>query len=370
MATPLRSVFQPVLFSLSLLAWCVLGTPLPALAEKGAPPGVHYWVDEHGTTHISRHPPPPGAARSPRPARNPAPKRAATGSSGAAASEETDAAPARIAPPRGDSGVFDHGLLFRIEDRSGPVGYVFGTTSLNHPRITDVPDPVRMALRNSETLCMDGLPDEKRAAELRKMNFNPSGTKLSSLLGPELYSQTSAALTKEEIPIQNHEKLPPWEAALLLSGPTLKRYHPGLRRVLYVSALQSGKSLCSLETPEELFAPLVSLPLEVQIAGLREVVEDPYDIEDEEVIRHYLARDTSALADIETRWFPYLGTERGRPYFTPFLDNHNSVMVERLLPRLKRRDATFVALSVLHLPGEGGVLAKLQDRGYRVTRVY
>ena len=37
---------------------------------------------------------------------------------------------------------------------------------------------------------------------------------------------------------------------------------------------------------------------------------------------------------------------------------------------LLRDGGAFVAIGAAHLPGEDGVLARLEDRGYRITREY
>ena len=51
------------------------------------------------------------------------------------------------------------------------------------------------------------------------------------------------------------------------------------------------------------------------------------------------------------------------------LDDRNVSMMQSMLPLLLQGEA-FVAIGALHLPGEGGVLDLLEQRGYRVTRAY
>jgi len=47
----------------------------------------------------------------------------------------------------------------------------------------------------------------------------------------------------------------------------------------------------------------------------------------------------------------------------------NGRMTETILPRLQSGGA-FVAVGALHLYGDRGVLARLREKGYRITRVY
>jgi uncharacterized protein YbaP (TraB family) len=51
------------------------------------------------------------------------------------------------------------------------------------------------------------------------------------------------------------------------------------------------------------------------------------------------------------------------------LDDRNARMVERMLPRFEEGGA-FIAIGAAHLPGEQGVLALLERRGFGVVRVY
>ena len=51
------------------------------------------------------------------------------------------------------------------------------------------------------------------------------------------------------------------------------------------------------------------------------------------------------------------------------LEDRNHRMVERMLPRFDEGGA-FIAIGAAHLPGESGVLALLERRGYTVTRLY
>jgi uncharacterized protein YbaP (TraB family) len=51
------------------------------------------------------------------------------------------------------------------------------------------------------------------------------------------------------------------------------------------------------------------------------------------------------------------------------VDDRNQRMVERMQPYLQQGKA-FVAVGALHLPGKTGLLERLQQQGYTVTRVY
>jgi len=49
------------------------------------------------------------------------------------------------------------------------------------------------------------------------------------------------------------------------------------------------------------------------------------------------------------------------------IEQRNVIMADRMEPLLQQ-SRTFVAVGALHLPGAGGLLMLLEQRGYRVTR--
>ncbi|MNC85966.1 TraB family protein [compost metagenome] len=110
-----------------------------------------------------------------------------------------------------------------------------------------------------------------------------------------------------------------------------------------------------------------------QLVMLREAVDNHENMPRliVHVIEAYLARDLAGLWRIredssgksrEARQF-------NEAFMRRLLHDRNVRMVERAEPRL-REGGAFIAVGALHLYGGGGVLALLERRGYRVTRVY
>ena len=128
--------------------------------------------------------------------------------------------------------------------------------------------------------------------------------------------------------------------------------------------------MVALEKLEEQMALLEERSSQDQAAILREVLDQLEDDPDplEGLITDYLAgsmTDTYRRVEQEARG----GDADGRRFKEVFLDARNRIMVERMIPLLERGKA-FVAVGALHMPGEEGILALLEQRGYRVTRVY
>jgi uncharacterized protein YbaP (TraB family) len=89
------------------------------------------------------------------------------------------------------------------------------------------------------------------------------------------------------------------------------------------------------------------------------------------MVEAWLARDLAGMRRIGEE-AAGSGAEARRLYETfsrRLLTERNARMARRMQERLKEGGA-FVAVGALHLQGESGVLAELERRGWRVTRVY
>jgi uncharacterized protein YbaP (TraB family) len=159
---------------------------------------------------------------------------------------------------------------------------------------------------------------------------------------------------------------------MILSAPHLKtgRF---LDLRLYEQAKQDGKLICSIETVEEQVAVFAQIPLEDQLALLQEIVNEPQAVEKQmqKMIPLYLRRDLSGLLALsaDTTGIPPEGQRRVATFFKRLLDDRNQRIAARLLPRINTR-STFIAVGALHLPGPGGLLQLLTDRGYNISIVY
>jgi len=87
----------------------------------------------------------------------------------------------------------------------------------------------------------------------------------------------------------------------------------------------------------------------------------------EDLTRAYLDRDLERLLRIGYESLDPRGMTEG--FADRLINERNVRMIDRLQPLL-RRGKVFIAVGALHLPGDGGILALLEGRGYRVTPLY
>jgi uncharacterized protein YbaP (TraB family) len=110
-----------------------------------------------------------------------------------------------------------------------------------------------------------------------------------------------------------------------------------------------------------------------QVALLRYAVENRQQVARTtgELVKAWLARDLAAMWRISREGVDASAETRrlNEVFLQRVLVARNGRMAERMDARMKEGGA-FVAIGALHLYGADGVLARLQKRGWKVSRVY
>ncbi|MCP4328347.1 MAG: TraB/GumN family protein [Alphaproteobacteria bacterium] len=267
------------------------------------------------------------------------------------------------------------GLLWRIDIENSPPSYVFGTMHLSDPRIVVLPPPVDDAFRSSVAVGLENISPDTENPEVEAIMRLPDGRDLEQIIGPDMFEAIYTLGENQDELKSEVRTLKPWAVAMLIEK--VGRDPTGalvLDDRLESLARKNGKTLFGLETAFEVMEAFDRLPEMHQIDLLRATLIDIYLPTDaayaarEAEIRAYLARETGWLA---ARWnLDDSGEDTTTRRFRDHLLNERSNrFAERMLPWIDKGGA-FVAVGSGHLPGEQGVIARLQARGYEVTRVY
>lgn len=268
------------------------------------------------------------------------------------------------------------GRLWKIERGDAPPSHVMGTIHIADPRVRDLPPAIRRAFESSEQAAFEVLfaPDERQA--VREAARLPAGYSLAGLLGKDAYEKLTALAAAYGLPEKRIDKFHPFFLMYFFSVPweEHQRQIDGdlvLDEWLIQWAYDIGMRVEALETYDEHLQAIDRLSLEDHGALLRGSIEalDEDPAANQTLIHDYLAGDMSRVyRDLEES----IAADRDGAvlrFKEAFLDLRNRAMVKRMLPLLERGKA-FVAVGALHMPGDEGILHLLEQRGYRVTRVY
>ena len=267
---------------------------------------------------------------------------------------------------------FDRGLLWRVEGSAAPASHVFGTLHLADPRVIQLPEPVTNALAQARSLTVEVGLDPSTFLALANRMLYLDGRDLPGAVGAELYEKAAALTGKLGLPEPAVRLFKPWALALLLSVPP-QNPEEVLDAVLARTARAQGKPVHELETLEEQVAIFDGMPEADQVMLLRRAVAEYEQVARliGRMVEVWLARDLAGLRRIGEEAAGG-GAEAKRLYETftrRLLTERNVRMAARMQARLKEGGA-FLAVGALHLHGESGVLAELERRGWKVTRVY
>lgn len=278
-----------------------------------------------------------------------------------------------LASPCAASEPFAQGLLWRLDKPGVPASWVFGTLHSNDPRVMALAVPVAQAFSQARTFAMEIYWSEAEDEHFYEAMQFDDGRRLPSLVGDEVYSRLRQQLGSAAPPEEALVRTKPWAAFLRIAAVHGEGVGPTLDRSLFVAARERRMTMLGLEWLDEQVAALEAIPIETQIALLRDALDHRAELEAqiEPTILAWLARDLAALARIN-RAAARDDPDLKRHYallMQHLVSNRSALMAHRLFLPLKR-GRVFVAVGALHLYGATGLLAQLRAQGYRLRRVY
>jgi hypothetical protein len=274
-----------------------------------------------------------------------------------------DARPGQPAPTVS----FTQGLFWKITRTAVPASYVYGTMHLDDPRVTRLPPVANLAFAKSRILIAEVNLDKRGQEAYMRAGLLRPGQHLSKLMGPTLFAQLEAIAARYGAGRKSLDHMKPWLVTNLVGRPPP---HSGvvLDELLQQRAADLGKPVAYLETMEELVRQLDTMPLAMQIAILRDTIEQHVAIANGQktALQAYLDQNLQALMAVPD------GSRQNDRVAQQFEDRmlyaRNRHMVRRLQHHLRAGNA-FVAVGALHLAGPEGLLAGLTQAGFKVERV-
>ncbi len=260
------------------------------------------------------------------------------------------------------------GLCWKIEKEKQIASYLYGTMHIGDERVVTLAPKVQKIFDQSDSVALEILPDYAAMAVLMRGMMFTDGRTLEDVIGKPLYKDLVQVLSRYGANEGVAKYMRPWAVMGIISLPEMQG--EALDMHLYTNAQKMGKALYGLETAEEQIQKLNNISKEAQIDIIRSLINDQMKVEDmfKDFLQLYLDRDLKGLMDY-TRQFSEQYPAFAASFNSSLIDDRNVLMVDRMQPRLKEGNA-FIAVGALHLPGEKGILALLERKGYKVTPVY
>jgi uncharacterized protein YbaP (TraB family) len=263
-----------------------------------------------------------------------------------------------------------HGLLWEISEPGMQPGYLFGTIHSEDPAVLRLDGAVQRALDEASRVVLEVEMDREAMIYTSSAMLMTDGRLLSTILGEELFAQAASAMQTRGIPELVLERMKPWAVAMTLAMPPTVTGE-FLDLTLYRFAREHNKPVYGLETIREQLDVFEGLPLDDQIALLRDAVEQfpGIDVLHADLLAAYRRRDLAALETLNEASMKTGDQRLARDFQQRLILDRNRRMAERIQEHLEAGGA-FIAVGALHLPGEAGLLELLEQQGYSVRVVY
>jgi len=267
---------------------------------------------------------------------------------------------------------FTRGVLWRIHQDGVAPSHVFGTIHVADPRLAELPTPVRQAFDEASSMMVEYFADAYGKERFLEAAMYLDRQTLEETIGRKDFDRVLEFLAPIGLSREFVNKLKPWGVLINLRNPR-GAGGASLDAQLFGLARRRRLPLEMMENVEEQVFTFDEFPVDSQIALLRHSLTHHREMLElsERTVEAYLARDLAAIWKLQEDY-----SRRN-----PEIASHNAVFQKRVLfdrsvvmafrmQRGLRRGRAFVALGALHLHGDKGVLALLEEDGYRAERVF
>ncbi len=272
---------------------------------------------------------------------------------------------------------YGEGRIWQVDLPGQEPSYLFGTIHVTNPEVFDLPEAAEKAFASSRFAAFEaGLTDDVSEAEKAAYFELPEDTRLKDVIGEETYYRMKALFLFRYFRLKRLDHLQPWVVWSLIggneisSGLTREKDKQILDDWLQSRAIEAGKQVVALESPEEHLNVFAGMPMEDQVSMLNSAI-DNFDKPRTKVERLdlYLEGKLALRVALWQRSLAQLEPGVAQRFHDRILDHRNRLMIRRLLP-VFAQGSTFVAVGSLHMPGERGLLRLLEQQGFTVTRLH
>ena len=267
---------------------------------------------------------------------------------------------------------FDTGLLWRLTKPGVAPSHVYGTIHVADPRLAELPAPVRKAFDRSKCLMLEFLADPYAKERFLEAAMFLDQQTLEQKIGARDFERALEHLQPIGLSREFVNKLKPWGVLLNLRSPRGAQGSP-LDAQLLELARARRMPLQQIEGVEEQIFTFDEFPMESQVALLKHSLAHRDELLElhERTLEAYLARDLSGIWRLREEFVArHAEIAAHQAVMTKRVVHDRSVVMAFRMQRELRRGNAFVALGAMHLYGEKGVLALLEEDGYRARAVY
>jgi uncharacterized protein YbaP (TraB family) len=268
---------------------------------------------------------------------------------------------------------FAESSLWKISSEKGTL-YLQGSVHLLKPENYPLAPAIEQAYTESEVLVLE--VDMKEMTSLStqqkilKKALLTDGKKLPDLMSKITYQKLSDACAQVNLPVSSLDRFKPWFAAMTLTLTQTKNmgFDPqhGLDTYFFNKATAESKKVMGLESVDfqiDLFASLSQSNPDDFIAHTLvelETLENDLD----QLVEAWISGDIETLGTLLAKGF-----KEYPDLYNTFVVERNKRWMKKLDALLKKSTPCMVVVGAGHLPGKGGLLTLLKEKGYTIEQL-
>lgn len=257
------------------------------------------------------------------------------------------------------------GLFWKVEAPGGKVSYLLGTMHTDDPRVTEFSPVLLKAFGDSEVFVMETLPTRNSSVYFMRDKT------LRDFLSEDELEQVIQLADFHVMPTDVAMRMKPWLLAVVFDLPKPKALY-SMDELLLAKADEQDKKVLGLEDANAHFATLDSFSIDEQLVMLRAVLKHSQANKErdfETLLKAYLSGDAAEIAALDDKMTSaMLPRDLWAKMRVKLIDERNVRMAERIVSEAGESNV-FVGVGASHLPGEGGLLARLRNAGFKLTAV-
>ena len=259
----------------------------------------------------------------------------------------------------------DNGLLWKIEAPSGKTSYLLGTIHTDDQRVTEFSPKIIEAFNQTDVFMMETLPPRDPSIFMLKQ-----GT-VAELVTEKEFDQIRELADFHSMHIEAAMRMKPWLLAVIFDLPKPKSLF-SMDELLLAKSEEKLKTIKGLEKTSEHFSVLDSISIDDQMVMLRAVLKRSQKEKErdyEKLLKTYQSGDLKKISDLdEAITGDMLPKALWANMKIKLIDERNVGMANGLMTQASD-NSVFAAVGASHLGGEGGILNRLRDAGYKVSAV-
>lgn len=253
--------------------------------------------------------------------------------------------------------------------------HILGSVHFLRARDYPLPDRVMAVYADADVVVFELDLSMTNAIEtqslLQRLAMDPGGKDLEDYLGARSYRDAATLAKRLDIDLAALRPYEPWFAAVQITQLRLGQLgfdgNYGIETQFTLKAARDGKPIEGLESLEDQFGSLDSLPVPAQREFLLQTLEDAADIEDglERIITAWRTGDNETLRE------ELLTGLEGQPeLYDRILVQRNRDWTGQIIGFADSGKKYLVVVGALHLVGDDSLIRMLADAGYPARQLH